>query len=96
MKDVNLDIVELELIKLIDEINKNVLQSEIEVDATFCPGDTGISSQIILTIISRVSSILEITIPDDCYIFYDKKEHRQLTIKEAAQKLIEKAKNGNK
>lgn len=89
-------IVETEIIKIIDEVNCNILNVDHTVDCHYAPGDMGISSQVLITIMGRVGSILNVSIPEDCYIFFDKKLQRQLTIKEAAQKLINEAKtNGN-
>ena len=87
-------VVEDELIKLIDEINKNILGIEIDIDKKCCPAEIGISSQILITIMSRVGNTLDVKIPNDCYIFHDKKSGKQLSIEEAAQKLIEKVQNG--
>ncbi|RCR67524.1 hypothetical protein [Larkinella punicea] len=95
MKSLDPSVVELELVKIVDEVNKNISRLDIDIDTSCCPGDIGISSQILITIMGRVSNNLGITIPDDCYIFHDKDSHKQLSIKEAAQKLIEKAKDGN-
>ena len=95
MKNLNPSVVEAELVKIIDEVNKSISTDEVDVDTNCIPGNIGISSQILITIMGRVGNALGITIPDDCYIFYDKKNNRQLSIKEAAQKIIEKAKDGN-
>lgn len=95
MENLNPSVVEAELVKIIDEVNKSISTDEVDVDTNCIPGNIGISSQILITIMGRVGNALGITIPDDCYIFYDKKNNRQLSIKEAAQKIIEKAKDGN-
>lgn len=94
MKHLKQSEVEAELVKIIDEVNKNISTVETDVDADCIPGHIGISSQILITIMGRVSNALEVVIPDDCYIFYDKKTNRQLTIREAAKKLIEKSTDG--
>lgn len=94
MRHLDPSVIEAELVKLVDEVNKRISKIEIDVDASCCPGSIGISSQILITIMGRVGHVLEIDIPDNCYIFHDKKTNKQLNIKEATQKLIEKVQHG--
>lgn len=94
MVNINHDLVEKEIIKTVEEIN-NILKIEALVNEDFCPGSL-IMSQVLITAMVRIGRILQVTIPDSCYIFHDKKTQKQLTIKEATQKLIKEAINGNK
>ena len=87
-------LVEKEIAKLIIEIN-NTIKIDAVVDEDCSPGSIGISSQILITAMGRIGRTLGVTIPDNCYIFHDKKTQKQLTIKEAAQKLIKVAIHGN-
>jgi hypothetical protein len=85
--------VEAEIIKIIIEIKDQFrLDQDINVDCI--PGIMeGITSHILVTATGRIANALGIVIPNSCYIFHDKKDDRQLTIKEASQKLIKLAKN---
>lgn len=85
--------VESEIIKLVSEISTS-LEIETVVDNICCPSNIGISSQILITVMSRLESALGVVIPKSCYIFLDNKSHTQLNIQEAAKKLIKFAKNG--
>ena len=62
------------------------------VNENFYPGNF-IMSQVLISIFSQIEIKTGITIPNDCYIFYDGKTKKQLSIKEAAIKLLELSKN---
>lgn len=94
MVNINYEIVEQEITSVISEIS-NKLKIEVTIGIDSCPGSIGIKSQILITIMGRLENTLGISIPHNCYIFHDKKTKRQLSIKEAAQKLIKEAKDGN-
>jgi hypothetical protein len=94
MATLNQELVEEELIKAIDEIN-NAFKLGAVINRDCCPDTIGIRSPVLITIMARVSFILEVTIPDNCYIFHDKITQSQLTIQEAAFKFLKLAKNGN-
>jgi len=85
--------VESALIKEIDDLNRN-LKIGATINTTCCPGNAGFASQVLLTIMSRLEDSLGIIIPHNVYIFHDKVSHKQLSIKEAANKLIRFAKDG--
>ena len=87
------DVVENEIIKVVEELNDK-LSIGANINAGCSPGGIGIGSQILVTIMSRLEHALGITIPSNTYIFYDKKTHKQLSITEAAKKLIKVATNG--
>jgi hypothetical protein len=86
-------IVEDKIAKAIDE-TKNMLKINAVVNSDYCPGIL-IPSQVLITLMGRIGRALGVMIPDNCYIFHDKKTHKQLSIREAAQKLIKVAKNEN-
>lgn len=83
--------VEQEIIKAVEEINTN-LKIGASVNSDCCPGNIGISSQILITIMSRLEDSLGIQIPTNVYIFHDKSSHNQLSIGDAAKKLIKLSK----
>lgn len=85
--------VEAEIIKAVEDLNSN-LKIGATVNAACCPGNVGFASQVLLTIMSRLEDSLGIIIPHNVYIFHDKDTHQQLSIKEAANKLIKVAKDG--
>ncbi len=78
------------IVKAIGNVNK-ILKIDAIVNGESCPG-TLIASQILITVMGRIGKELNVVIPDNCYIFHDKKTQAQLTIKEAAIKLIKEAK----
>lgn len=94
MVTITQDKVETEIIKAVEDLNKN-LKIGATVDATCSPGNVGFASQVLLTIMSTLEINLGVNIPHNVYIFHDKDTFRQLTISEAAKKLIKLAKHGN-
>ena len=85
--------VENELLSSIEEIKKK-FKLDLNITTDVCPGTVGIQSQILVTVMGRIARKLDINIPDNCYIFHDRNPRRQLSIREAAQKLIKVVKNG--
>lgn len=83
--------VEKEIIKVVKAICSK-MKIEVDVDSEFCPGDF-IRSPILLTFIPTIGSVLNIEIPNSCYIFSDN-HYKQLSIHESTQKLLKVAKNG--
>lgn len=90
MKTQESDEIELEIIDVIKMICQKQNIDE-EVTSDFCPGNFIRSVVLVSVAMSTIEVKTGLEIPLDCYIFYDKKKHKQLTIKEATQKLIEKA-----
>lgn len=86
--DINL--VQNEITNLINDINTNFCLNA-KITATTCPNDIGISSHIIISIMGNLEAILNISIPNNCYIFHDKKSNSHLSIREASLKLIKMA-----
>lgn len=88
-------VVENEIIKTVKGLS-SLLMIDENIDADSCPGSIGFSSQVLITIMGRLEDTLNVFIPDNIYIFHDKVTHKQLTIKEAADKLIKLAKKSGK
>ena len=94
MTKLKTEVVENALTKVIEEV-KNVLRLNVAVNVDMAPGNSGISSQVLVTVIGRIGNKLGVAVPNGCYLFYDKKRKKQLTIREAAQKLIKAVTNEN-
>ncbi len=84
--------VEEKVISVVKEYCK-ILKIDAIINGEFCPGDF-IKSQVLLTAISTIEDALGITIPNDCYVFSDKR-NKQLSIKETTQKILNVAKYEN-
>tara|TARA_B100002049_G_scaffold110078_1_gene81225 strand:- start:6476 stop:6763 length:288 start_codon:yes stop_codon:yes gene_type:complete len=94
MVDVSQELVEEKITEVIKEI-ADTLEIEIAINTKSCPGLLpGITSQVLVTVMGRLEKKLDVIIPDECYIFYDSKEKKQLDIKESAEKLIKNAHYG--
>ena len=94
MIDVSQELVEEKIIEVIKEI-ADTLEMEVSIDTKSCPGlMPGITSQVLVTVMGRLEKRLDVIIPDECYVFYDKKEKKQLNIKKSAEKLIKNAHYG--
>ncbi len=94
MVTLDIETVEKEIIALVNDLNEN-LKIGAAVDQNCCPGTAGFASQILLNVIFELEERLGVVIPNNQYIFHDKATHKQLSITEAAKKLIKVAKNGN-
>ena len=81
---------------IIQEIEKIKGLSSVDPDAEInkeCkPGAIGVRSQILVDIMGKLEESLEIVIPNNCYIFRDRDGIKELTIREAAEKLKNLAK----
>lgn len=80
--------------KIIEVVKKvaSDMQVGMNVDADCIPGNL-IASYALVTAISRIADAINAIVPDNCYIFHERKTKRQLSIKEAALKLIKAGKN---
>ena len=87
------DVVKEEIVRIVGTM-KNTYNFEPDIDGDFRPG-IKVPSQVLLSLMVRVAKKLEVIIPDSCYIFYDKKNHKQLSIEEAVEKLINFAEYAN-
>lgn len=94
MIDITQELAEEKIIEVINEIAKT-LEVEISLDSNSCPGLLpGMTSQVLVTVMGRLEKKLDIVIPDDCYIFFNKKDMKQMNIKNSAEKLIKTAHYG--
>jgi hypothetical protein len=93
MADLDIEVVEKEIVKVVQEA-ADLMGVPVKVDAGCAPGGAGISSQVLVTVMCRLEGILNVIIPDNCYIFHDRTSLRQLTIREASEKLLKVLKNG--
>ena len=93
METLNITRVESELMNSIQEV-KEMFNLGDPITGDVCPGSIGIASQVLIDVMVRIGSKLGVSIPDNAYIFYDKDSRKQLSIREAAQKLINVSKNG--
>ena len=92
MSELSITKVESELMNSIKEVKKMFnLSNSITVDV--CPGNIGITSQVLIDVMVRIGNKLGVSIPDNAYIFHDKVSRKQLTIREAALKLMKIATN---
>ncbi len=91
MIKINEDIVEAAIVKAVEDLNEN-LGIGASVSAGLCPGTSGFFSIALLDLYPTIADSLGIVIPVNKYIFQEEKTRRQLTIKEATQKLIQVAK----
>ena len=64
-----------------------------EVNRECKPGAIGVRSQILVDVMGKLEELLKIVIPNNCYIFRDSDGITELTIWEAAEKLIKKSKH---
>jgi hypothetical protein len=91
MNKLDSNLVEKKIIEHVTGIKNKLKLDAPSIDGEFCPGNI-IESQILVTVIGRLANALQIVIPLGCYPFKDKKTSKQLTIKEAAQILVNVAK----
>lgn len=84
---------------IIQEIEKlkglSTVDSDAEIDKECKPGIIGVRSQILVDIMGKLEEILQVTIPNNCYIFRDRDGITEFSIKAAAEKLIKIAKYAN-
>lgn len=83
--------------KIIEALNVvcKTLMIDVSIDGDSCPGKIfGVTSQILVTVMGRLETLLDVIIPNNIYIFHDKKSNTQLSVKEAANKLLKTAKHG--
>jgi len=95
MKTLAIDDIEKQVIKVVQEAATH-MNVAMKVDSACAPGYAGLTSQVLVTAMCRLEGILDIEIPDNCYIFHDNNSLRQLSIREASEKLwkvINKGKN---
>ena len=74
---------EIESLKILPTVS-----SEAEVNLECKPGVIGIRSMTLVDVMGKLEDVLNIKIPNSCYIFRDKDGITEFTIKQAAEKLI--------
>ncbi|MCB0518498.1 MAG: hypothetical protein H6577_09970 [Lewinellaceae bacterium] len=94
MKALDHTTVENEIMNSLKEV-KDLLKINAPISSDVCPGSIGgITSHILVNIIGRIGNKLGVSIPNNCYPFYDKSSRKQLSIKEATKKLVKVLKDG--
>jgi len=82
-------IVEDAIIQQIEKLKGlSSVNPEAEISNECKPGVIGVRSQILVDVMGKLEDLLEVVIPNNCYIFRDSDGIRELTIREAAEKLI--------
>ena len=85
--------VEKEVIAIIADYCQNLeIEVQTPVSAGFIPGNF-IKSHVLLTAISDIAAVLDVQIPPECYIFFEKTKRKQLSIKETVEKILKVAIN---
>lgn len=87
MADLDIKVVEKEIVKVVQEAADH-MGVALKVDENCTPGAAGISSQVLVVVMCRLEGILNVSIPDSCYIFYERTSLQQLSIREASEKLL--------
>ena len=82
-------IVENAIIQEIEELKGlSSVDANAEINNECKPGAIGVRSQILVDIMGKLEEVLNIIIPNNCYIFREKDGITELSIKKAAEKLI--------
>jgi len=78
---------------IIEEVKKlrglSTVDADAMIDKNCKPGVIGVRSHVLVDVMGILEEILQVVIPDNCYIFRENK--KELSIKEAAAKLKNKA-----
>lgn len=78
---------------IIEEVKKlrglSTVDADAKIDKNCEPGLIGVRSHVLVDVMGILEEILQIVIPDNCYIF--RENRKELSIKEAAVKLKNKA-----
>jgi len=84
---------------IIKEVGKlkglSTVSPQAVIDQDCKPGVIGIRSQVLVDIMGILEEVLEIVIPNNCYIFRDRDGITELSIKDAAEKLKKMATHAN-
>lgn len=64
------------------------ISTETEITKECKPGIIGVRSQILVDIMGKLEELLDIVIPNNCYIFRERDGVTELSISQAAEKLI--------
>jgi acyl carrier protein len=90
-------IVEGAIIQELESLKKMaIVDSKIEITHESIPALIGVKSLILVDMMGRLEERLNVSIPNNCYIFRSDENIKDLSIKEAAEKLIKCAEYANK
>jgi hypothetical protein len=64
------------------------IPTETEISKESRPGLIGVRSQILVDIMGKLEELLNVVIPNNCYIFRERDGFTELSIAQAAEKLI--------
>lgn len=64
------------------------IPTETEITEESKPGLLGVRSQILVDIMGKLEELLNVAIPNNCYIFRERDGITELSIAKAAEKLI--------
>jgi len=64
------------------------IPTETEITKESKPGVIGVRSQILVDIMGKLEELLSVVIPNNCYIFRERDGITELSIAQAAEKLI--------
>ena len=93
MVKIELHIIEDAILQEIEQLKgMSGVDTETEINKECKPGQIGIRSQILVTIMGQLEDVLGVEIPANCYIFRDSDGIRELNVREAAEKLQKIAK----
>lgn len=93
MVDIQSHIVEDAILQEIEKLKGlSSVEPDAEIDKLCKPGAIGVRSQILVDIMGKLEETLGIIIPNNCYIFRDRDGITELTVRQAAEKLIKIAK----
>ncbi|HEV2482778.1 MAG TPA: hypothetical protein VGS79_24100 [Puia sp.] len=67
---------------------------EAEITKECKPGVIGVRSQILVDIMGKLEELLSVVIPNNCYIFRERDGITELSIAQAAEKLLKNASHG--
>lgn len=87
MANLTIDVIEKEIVKVVREAATH-MNVAVKVDSECAPGNAGLSSHVLVTAMCRLEGILNVEIPENFYIFHDNTSLRQLSIREASEKLF--------
>ena len=90
MVDITNEVIEVAIVEEVKKLRGlSTVDKKATIDPNCKPGVIGIRSQILVDVMGILEELLGIVIPDNCYILREDK--KELSIKEAAVKLKNKA-----
>lgn len=89
MVSIEQDIVENAIIHEIENLKGlSNIPTDTEINKESKPGVIGVRSQILVDIMGKLEEVLNINIPNNCYIFRERDGITELSIAKAAEKLL--------